>query len=243
MSIGILVTAVVIFAVIELLIVKFNGTAVPVPTIPRDPEIYGSGQPLVYVVMGDSTAVGQGGDYDKGIARSTARHLAELASRQVTLRNLGVAGARAGGVAKHQLPKATQLRPDVVLIAVGANDVTHLTPTGSVSRDMSAVIDALRAANPDVRIVLTGSPEMGSIPRFPQPMRYFAGVRTGQVNAMLADVARDKQVVLAPIARITGPIFDRNPDLFAADKFHPTTEGYAVWLPTLEWALAVAMGR
>ena len=124
----------------------------------------GAGTPLLYVVIGDSTAAGRGGNYERGIALSTARHLA--ASRPVTMVNLAVSGAKVRDVVKNQLPQAVRLKPDVVLLAVGANDVTHFTASGAVSSGLSSILDQLSAARPGLRIVLTGSPAVGTARRF-----------------------------------------------------------------------------
>jgi len=231
----IFVCVVVLFVLVEVLIVKYNGSPVAVPDIPRAPQQIGEGPAIRYAVIGDSTAVGQGGVYDEGIAMATARHLAQQGS--VTMHNFAISGARMHDVRTKQLPQALKSRPDVVLISAGANDVTHLTAVDSISSDMRQIIAELRTANPDIRIVITGSPAMGSVPRFPQPIKYFAGVRTKQVNAELRAVAIEKQVIFAPIAEKTGPIFLENPQLFAKDKFHPTTEGYKTWIPVLNDAL------
>ena len=68
---------------------------------------------------------GRGAPYERGIAVATARHLATRGP--VTLTNLAVSGARFGDVRRDQLPAAVRSRPDVVLVAAGANDVTGLT--------------------------------------------------------------------------------------------------------------------
>ncbi len=217
--------------VVELLIVKFNGTPVPAPNIPRGPETYGSGSPLTYVVLGDSTTISQGGDYDRGIARETARFLGR--NHTVTLYNLGVSGARTADVLERQLPEAIKLQPDVVLLDVTANDVTHLTSISAVRRDLLATVRALREANPKVEIVVTGAPAMGSVPRFPEPIKSLARYRTAQINRMVRPVAEQEGLRFAPIAERTGKAFLERPELFAADKFHPTTKGYQLWVNVL----------
>lgn len=221
--------------IINLIIIKYNGKSVPVPQIPRNAETYGTGMPLTYVVLGDSTAVGQGGDYDSGIARSTARILAR--DYRVTFQNFGVSGAVAADVANKQAAQAAKLKPDAVLIAVTANDVTRLTRLADIEKSLESTLVTLRRANPDVQVILTGAPAMGTIPRFPQPARYFAAKRTEKINAMVENLSEREKVIFAPIAAETGPTFARNPTLFAQDKFHPTTAGYQVWIPTLERTL------
>jgi len=196
---------------------------------------------LRYVVLGDSTATGRGAPYDRGIAVATAGHLA--ARRPVTLTNLAVSGARFGDLRRNQLPAAVRSRPDIVLVAAGANDVTGLTRVGSVRADLEKIVDRLRAARCDVVIVVTASPDVGAAPRLAQPLRAVAGLRTNQVNGAIEDVVRERGLVLAPIAARTGPLFRADRSLFAADDFHPSAAGYATWVPVLEAALDRALVR
>ncbi len=103
-----------------------------------------SGPELTYVVLGDSTAAGVGGDYERGIAVATARELAKR--RIVSMTNLSVSGARIEDVRKVQLPLAESMRPDLVLLSAGANDVTHLTRLRSVQRDLRAIVHCASAS-------------------------------------------------------------------------------------------------
>lgn len=197
-----------------------------------------SGPMLTYVVLGDSTAAGVGGTYESGIAVSTAR---ELATRNtVVMTNFGVSSARMRDVRECQVEAAARLRPDVVLLSAGANDVTHLTPVPSMRQDLRAIVQVLAAANPNVRIVTTGSPDMGSPPRIPWLLRGIATRRTKQVNRMFREESARHQLEFAPIADATGPLFRRDRSLFASDRFHPNDRGYATWVPVLNEALARA---
>jgi lysophospholipase L1-like esterase len=196
---------------------------------------------LRFVVLGDSTATGRGAPYERGIAVRSAKHLA--ASQPVTLRNLGVSGARFGDVRREQLTAAAYRAPDVVLIAAGANDVTGLTRLGSIRKDLRAIADRLRAARCDVAIVVTGSGDVGSAPRLAQPLRTVAGWRTKQVNGAIEAVAREQGLVYAPLAKRTGRRFRADRSLFAADGFHPSAAGYGAWMAVIEAALDRARHR
>lgn len=198
------------------------------------------GPPLKYVVIGDSTAAAVGATQEEGIAINTARALAD--GRRIELTNLGVSGARARDVLERQLPAAEALRPDIVLLAVGANDVTHLTPLRSVRRSVAGIVDRLKRVNPGVVIVVTGSPDMGSPPRIPRILRGIASWRTKQVNRLFDAEVQRSGVTFAPIALTTGPLFRRDRTLFAEDRFHPNARGYATWIPVLNKALAEAVG-
>lgn len=204
-----------------------------------EPMSFGTGTPFRYVVMGDSTGAGQGAPYDAGIAVRTAKHLAE--SRQVSLVNVSVSGARTADALRNQLPKVTALEPDAVLVSLGANDVTHLTGQKSVRQDLEGVVSGLIAANCNVKIVLTGSPDIGGARAFAQPLRWVAGWRTKSLNQVFEKTAAERRLTFARIADRTGPLFRRDRGLLAADEFHPNERGYGTWLPVLEEALDEAL--
>ncbi len=227
------------FFILEGLLLKFNGSPVPAPDIPRQPVVEGDGEPLTYVVMGDSTAIGQGGEYEKGIAIESMHHLA--ASNKVTMINTGVSGARAKDVSTTQLDDAIKAKPDVVLIIVGSNDVTHLTSIASMKQSLGDTISGLRRANCNIKIILTGSAQMGAVPRLPQPIRYLAEQRVKTVNAMFHSLVNENQLTFSPIADKTGDTFKKDRSLFAADKFHPNTKGYQVWVPVITTSLDEAL--
>lgn len=210
------------------------------PPADRPPVSFGeSGAPLLYVVLGDSTAAGVGAPYEDGIAIQTAKHLAE--ARQVTLHNFAVSGARIRDVLETQLPKALSIRPHLVLVSAAANDVTHLTSIPSMRRRLREIVARLRTANPAVHIVVTGAPDMGSPPRVPWVLRPIASVRTKMVNRMVRNEVKELNLVFAPIAERTGPLFRRDRSLFDADRFHPNSRGYATWTSVLNEALSEAL--
>ncbi|MBA2517660.1 MAG: SGNH/GDSL hydrolase family protein [Solirubrobacterales bacterium] len=201
------------------------------------PHTFGDDGPeLAYVVIGDSTGAGQGAPYESGVAVGSARHLA-AAGRRVTLVNLAVSGSTMGDVLADQSARAARLEPDVVLIAAGANDVTHLTRIGAVIRDLEQIVARLRATRPGVRIVLTGAPDVGTARRLAQPLRWVAGLRTRQLNRAIAEGADSQGLTFAPIAARTGPMFAEDPTLLAPDRFHPDARGYATWIPVVTEAL------
>jgi acyl-CoA thioesterase-1 len=197
------------------------------------------GPPLVYVVLGDSTAAGRGGDYAQGIAMQTAQHLAQ--SHRVTMVNLAISGAKIDDVVRDQLPKAESHKPNLVLLAVGANDATHFTPGSHIGRDLTRILKGLQTAQPRIGIVMTGCPAVGTVRRFAQPLRWLAGVQTNRVNAVMHPICRTFGAIWAPIARDTGTLFARDPTLLAPDRFHPNDRGYATWIPILNQALDKAL--
>ncbi|MEO8432095.1 MAG: SGNH/GDSL hydrolase family protein [Acidobacteriota bacterium] len=215
---------------------------VPVSAVTHDaPETLGSGAPIRYLILGDSTAAGVGADYEQGVVRSTARHLAER--HRVEVVNLAVSGARFRDVLEDQLPRAGGRKADLVLLDVGANDVTHLTSSRSVRRDLEEILRSLLTANCDARIVVTGAPDMGSPPRIPFFLRGIAAARARRINVLARRAVADHELTFAPIAERTGAAFRRDRTLFAADRFHPNARGYALWTAVLDEALDAALAK
>lgn len=236
----VLAVIVIIFVAAEWLLITYNGKVVPAPDVDRGAHTQGSGKPLTYVILGDSTAAGQGASEGKGIGPATAQFLAQ--DHAVSWYNFAVSGARAEDVATSQLEQAIRIKADIVLISVGSNDVTHLTSPRAIHTSMTTVIDGLLAANCNTRIVLTGSAAMGSVPRIPQPLRWLAGQRANQLNnGVFTQLIHDRELTFAPVAEKTGPTFLKDRSLFAADNFHPNDAGYDVWTPVLTDALKEAL--
>jgi lysophospholipase L1-like esterase len=140
---------------------------------------------------------------------------------------IAVSGARVADVLDDQVPKVSGLRPDLILISVGANDTIHLTGRGAFRHTYEEVV---RALPPGVPVVLLGVPDMGAIPRFAQPLRAVSGWRGRHVDAEVRRVAAATGAVYVDIAGPTGPPFRREPGrYFAADDFHPSDAGYGLW--------------
>ena len=207
---------------------------------PHAPMSFGTAGPAItYVVLGDSTAAGVGAAYEDGIAVGTARHLG--GRFRVTMHNFGVSGAQIEDVAEEQVDQAVRVKPDVVLISAGANDVTHLSSIPSMREDLRDIVTKLRSANPDVRIVVTGAPDMGSPPRIPWILRWLTSLRTRLVNRMVEVETASLGLEWARIAARTGPLFRADRSLFHPDRFHPNARGYATWIAVLNDALDRAL--
>lgn len=222
-----------LFIAYQILYVSLNGTSVPAPSIPRQTTTYGDAEnkPLTLVVLGDSTSIGQGARYQNSIAVKSAEYLAQ--DYYVSLTNYGVSGATTAEVRNNQIAGATTRTADIALIAVGANDVTKFNSYAQVDQHMRVIIHALRRVNPEIKIVLTGSPQVGSVSRYTTTLQAIARHRVGKINQVYDTIAKELHVTRIPLAEKTGDIFLRDKSLFAADNFHPNDKGYAVWQPLI----------
>ncbi|HTY79397.1 MAG TPA: arylesterase [Candidatus Bathyarchaeia archaeon] len=165
----------------------------------------------VIVAFGDSLTAGLGVKPEQSYpARLEARLRAEGYSYRVV--NAGVSGdTTAGGL--RRIDWALRNKPDVVIVALGANDALRALDLGSVHANLDAIVVRFQKAG--VRVLLAGMevpPNYGA--------RYARDFR-----AIYADVARKRGVAFMPFL-LDGVA--ANPALNQPDGIHPTAEGYAV---------------
>ncbi|MEE1823901.1 SGNH/GDSL hydrolase family protein [Streptomyces sp. BE20] len=200
----------------------------------------GSRPPLVLAFLGDSTAAGLG----VLRARDTpgallAAGLASVAERPVRLVNVAFSGGRSADLAG-QLDLALPHRPDIAVIMVGANDVTRHSPAQLAVRQLGETVAALRATGCEV--VVGTCPDLGTIKPVHPPLRWVARRLSRQLAAAqtIAVVEADGRTV--SLGSLLGPEFAARPEMFAADRYHPSAQGYATAAMAVLPSVCAALG-
>lgn len=184
----------------------------------------------VLVLLGDSTSVGYGcATAEELPAVVLARGAAARLGRPIRIRSLGVVGAVTADldaqVATLEAAAGSGLAPDAVAIMIGANDVRDLNTPRACAAHLASIVRRLRARG--IAVVVGTCPDLGVITPIRQPLRRFAGVWSRALaRAQERAVARAGGVPVA-LARLVSPEFHGHPDLFYADGFHPSGQGYA----------------
>jgi lysophospholipase L1-like esterase len=185
------------------------------------------------LVAGDSTAVGVGTTDNHD---STAGRLGkQFATADIT--NVAVSGYRLADVIA-VLQKQHGKHYDLLLLQIGANDVTHGTPTVTVARQLSQVL-TLCSELSDKTIVLTAG-NIGLSGVFHWPLSAIITGRTILVRSIFI-----KTVVQYPTVTYVDLFKDKKDDIFetdiaryyAADHFHLTDEGYGIWYQYIQKTL------
>jgi lysophospholipase L1-like esterase len=200
----------------------------------------GRGKPLVFAVLGDSSAVGL------GVQRSTetpgvliAAALTELAERPVRLIRLAVSGARSEQLAG-QVDQALTEQPDVALIMIGANDVTSRTRPAVSVRHLADAVRRLTAAGCEV--VVGTCPDLGTIRPIAQPLRTLARRWSRQLAAAQTVAVVEAGGRTVSLGSVLGPAFASDRSMFSSDEFHPSAWGYAQAAAVLLPSVADAVG-
>lgn len=216
---------------------------------PRCDGRYGgrSGEPLTVVILGDSVAAG----YGVAKRRETpgallATGISRRLGRPVELRCLAVVGATSARLAP-QVAEALELHPDLAVIVIGGNDVTHGTNPAVAVRHLVSAVRALRAAGAEV--VVGTCPDLGTIRPIRPPLRWVARRWSRQLAAAQTVAVVEEGGWTVSLGDLLGPRFAAEPyRMFGEDRFHPSADGYATavaaLLPTALAALkAIEPGR
>jgi lysophospholipase L1-like esterase len=190
-----------------------------------------------FAILGDSIACGQG-------ASGPADTVAARLSRDLTThgipnepRTFAVPGAGSADLAA-QVGRVLAWSPGLALIIIGANDLTRLVSPERAAAQLADAVRRLRAASAEV--VVAPAPDLSVVPWVPVQMR--AVVRAG--SELLHD-AQSRAAVsagarVADIGMTSAVGFALDQNLFSADRFHPSSAGYAVIASALAPAVRAA---
>ncbi len=195
------------------------------------------------VMLGDSTAVGLGlTDPVQTPGALIASGLASISGRSVRVSSVAFSGAQStdlDGQIDEALAKVRA--PDVAVMLIGANDVTHgVRPSLSVRR-LADAVTRLRAAGSEV--VVATCPDLGTVEPIAQPLRYLARRWSRQLAAAQTIAVVEAGGRSVSFGDILGPEFSARPrEMFGPDRFHPSATGYASAAMALLPSVCAALG-
>jgi lysophospholipase L1-like esterase len=180
--------------------------------------------PLRLLVLGDSIAYGTG-------ALRTEDTLGRRLSAELTadgfdvdLRVLAVPGAVSGDLAA-QVRRAESFDADLAVVVIGANDLARFVPAEQAAGALAAAVTALRARGADV--VAVPAPDMSMVPFVPPAFRPLVQAACTQLQQRQAAVVEAAGGSVAGVAAEVARAFAADPAMFSADRFHPSSAGYA----------------
>lgn len=200
------------------------------------------GEPIDLVLLGDSIAAGLGADQPKHtLGGGLARRVAKRTGRSVRLRTAAVVGSESSVLAAQIEGLPAAYKPDVAVIVVGGNDVTHRIPTADSIRHLTDAITALQGLGAEV--VVGTCPDLGALRPVPQPLRALGSRASRQLAGAQREAALSHGARAVSLAHVVGPFFITNPDeMFSLDRFHPSAAGYKRTAKALLPSLLAALG-
>jgi lysophospholipase L1-like esterase len=200
------------------------------------------GTPVELVVLGDSIAAGLGALRPKDtLGARLAKGVARATRRPVRLHTAAIVGGESSTLAAQLDGLPEDCRPDVAVVVVGGNDVTHRVPVPVATAHLADAIGRLRERGAEV--VVGTCPDLGALRPVPQPLRALGSRMSRQLASAQADAGRRAGAHVVSLQRAVGPFFITQPDeMFSLDRFHPSALGYRRTAEALLPAVLAALG-
>lgn len=201
----------------------------------------GDGDPLSLVMIGDSSAAGIGvEDASDAPAALLAAGLSAVAERPVRLTNVAQSGAQAKDL-NAQVVRALRVEPELAVIMIGANDVTHRVKATMSVRDLERAVRRLREAGCEV--IVGTCPDLGTVEPIAQPLRWVTRRWCRQLAAAQTIAVVEAGGRTVSLGDLLGPEFAANPtEMFGPDRFHPSAKGYAAAAAAVLPSMCAALG-
>jgi lysophospholipase L1-like esterase len=143
----------------------------------------------------------------------------------VDLRVYAVPGAQSADL-DPQVRAALSHGVDLALIVIGANDLARFVPPATGARLLHDAVSRLRGAG--ARVVVAPAPDLGVVAHVPAAYRAFVSAASVQYARVQGEAATRAGAVVAEVGSEVASRFAAAPGLFSADRFHPSSDGYAV---------------
>jgi len=209
---------------------------------PSADGVYGDDLPgriIRCLVLGDSAAVGYGmTSADATPTSMIGQGLAHVLDATVDMRCHAVVGAQTSDLMA-QIDLAASWEPQIAVIIVGTNDVTHQVLPRTSARLLAEAVTLLVESGCEV--VVGTCPDLGTILPIPQPLRLVARGLSRHLARKQTVAAVGAGARAVSMGDLLGPMFTAKRDImFGADHFHPSETGYANIVSVLIPAMAAS---
>lgn len=174
--------------------------------------------PLTYLALGDSYTIGTG-------ASSASRAWPALIGARlgVEVVNPAVNGYTTADLIRFELPLLGQVRPRLVSLLIGANDLVQGSPESRYQKALRIIHDAIAAAGPE-SVLCVSMPDWSVTPAAgefgePEDIRR----RIDAFNRIAREEARARHLLWADVSEVS------RAGSLSADGLHPDDAQYAAW--------------
>jgi lysophospholipase L1-like esterase len=194
-------------------------------------------EPLNLLFVGDSTMAGVGAAHQEAaLGALTAREVSALLFRAVRWQIVAKSGVKIGQL----LVLSNQedlLHADVLVIAVGVNDVLAQTQPRAFLSAYEKLIATLMPQDHRGRAIVNGLPPLQITSALPQPLRWFLGA-----YARMLDRSLRRWTQSSPRISYISLKWATDRRGLAADRFHPGEALYREWAHRIALQIAHSLG-
>lgn len=177
-----------------------------------------SKQKPVILFFGNSITAGYQLDMDDAFPALIQNKLDSMGYEYRVI-NAGLSGETTAS-GKSRIEWVLRDQPDIFMLELGGNDGLRGLPLSETKINLQAIIDQVKASNPQVKIIIAGMqvpPNLG--------IEY-----TQEFKEIFPNLAAQNNATLIPflLEGVAG-----NPDLNLSDGIHPTVEGHSILAETV----------
>jgi acyl-CoA thioesterase-1 len=178
------------------------------PTMAKNIEV----EPKTVMLFGDSIVAGYGLNATEVVTEKLQARL-NAGSHAYVIQNAGVSGDTTAGGRSRIAWTVKRQKPDVVILALGGNDLLRGIAPAHTRENLVAILDELKARKVDVVLsAVQAPPSLGA-------------VYADEFNAIYPALAKQYNIPLYPF--LLEPVFGRK-DLMQKDQIHPNAKGAEV---------------
>lgn len=196
--------------------------------------VYGNGEGPAFqlLVLGESTVAGLGAkDHHGAITGSIAGALSEKVGK-VQWYAFGRNGYTLRHIAERILPQTEDIQPDLIVLAIGANDSFTFTSPWVFRRHADLLFSGIQKLHPGAELLVAHMPPIRHFTAFDPVMQFILGNQLDLLSWILKEKVEayhyrmiDEKLDLKRWARNNGAA---SADLLS-DGVHPSEKGYELW--------------
>ena len=181
---------------------------------------------MEYVALGDSLTAGRDDHGPDGVRIGWARRLARILTARggvpCALTNLAFDGASVAMVVERQLPALARLRPDLVSLTAGMNDIRDPAfDPEAFAAGLGVLFDGLAATG--ATVLTCTLPDMAAVMTLPADLVEVARLRMRQASEAIREQAARRGAVCLDAWAMPEAA---DPGLFGPDRIHPNASGH-----------------
>ncbi len=190
--------------------------------------IEGDNQIIRLLTIGESTVAGIGAkSHSEAFTGQFSRHLSLKTKKTVKWSVLGESGITIERTINELVPRILRNGHDLIVVALGANDVFAAKSPQSFRANMKRLLKVLHDQNPEAKIFLANVPMVRDFLALPNPLRFVLS-RLAKLHHfnMIELVSKMKDVYyFSEVERVD--------DDFFSDGIHPSVKGYDLWTESM----------
>ncbi|MDQ3181575.1 MAG: SGNH/GDSL hydrolase family protein, partial [Acidobacteriota bacterium] len=176
------------------------------------------------LAIGESTVAGVGAKtHAEALTGQFARHLSQIIKKSVRWQAFGTSGITIERTLREIIPNLPAEKMDVIVVALGANDVFGLSSPQKFRRNLTKLLEVLRQKYPDAKIFVANVPMVRDFIALPNPLRYVLSrlAKLHHFNAIDLISKLENVSYFDDVKRVERDFF--------SDGIHPSPKGYDLW--------------